>query len=250
MDLNGNVALITGGGSGIGAATARRLATEGMRVCVVDIDGDAATTVAKSIDGLGLVADVRDAAQVDQAFASCIKEFGTVDLAHLNAGVPGGGPDITAVDDETYERCRSVNLDGLFFGARAAVRAMRSRQSHSGGVIIATASTASIDPFLPGVIYTMTKHGIVGLVRALAPNLADEGIAVHAVCPGVTDTNLFGDVLKARMQSAGIPFISSEEIAEAVVTAATAPLSATGTCWVVQWPGDTPTPWSFRSLPQ
>ena len=87
MKLEGRVALVTGGGSGIGRAAAQRLAGEGMRVCVLDIDGAAALTVAESLDGLGLECDVSDAEQVNTAFASCVEELGSIHLAFLNAGI-------------------------------------------------------------------------------------------------------------------------------------------------------------------
>ena len=92
MKLEGRVALVTGGGSGIGRATAQRLAAEGMRVCVLDIDGDAASTVARSLDGLGLECDVSNAEQVNSAFASCFQELGSVDLAFLTPASRSIGP--------------------------------------------------------------------------------------------------------------------------------------------------------------
>jgi NAD(P)-dependent dehydrogenase (short-subunit alcohol dehydrogenase family) len=235
MELRGRVALVTGGGSGIGRASARRLAAEGMRVCVVDVNGDAARAVADEIGGLAVTADVSDSAQVDAAFAACIEKFGGIDLALLNAGI-AGLQDFGTLTDEGYARTRGVNLDGVVFGARSALRAMRGRtDGRKGGVIVATASVAGIDPTgSPDPIYPLTKHGVVGLVRALGPALAKEGIGVHAICPGLTDTAILPDPIKGAFVGMGIPLAAPDQVADAVVAAATAGLETSGTCWVVQ----------------
>lgn len=233
MDLTGGVALVTGGGSGIGRATARRLAAEGMRVCVVDIDGDAVRAVADEVDGLAVVADASDPEQVDAAFAACVERFGAIDLAHLNAGVMGPS-DIGTLTDEEYRRLRGVNLDGVVFGARAAVQAIRARtDGRTGGVVVATASMAGIEPFPRSPLYTLTKFGVVGFIRALAPALAGEEITAHAVCPGLTDTAILPDEAKAAFTAMGVPLVRPEQVADAVVVAATAGPELSGTCWAV-----------------
>jgi NAD(P)-dependent dehydrogenase (short-subunit alcohol dehydrogenase family) len=235
MELEGRVALVTGGGSGIGRASARQLAAKGMRVCVVDVNGDAARAVADEISGFAVTADVSDSAQVDAAFAACIEAFGGVDLALLNAGI-AALQDFGTLTDEAYARTRGVNLDGVVFGARAALRAMRARtDGRKGGVIIATASVAGIDPTgSPSPIYPLTKHGVIGFVRALGPALAKEGITVHAICPGLTDTAILPDPIKAMFVGMGIPMVDPDRVAAAVVTAATAGEETSGSCWVVQ----------------
>jgi NAD(P)-dependent dehydrogenase (short-subunit alcohol dehydrogenase family) len=235
MELNGRVALVTGGGSGIGHASARRLVAEGMRVCVVDVNGDAARAVADEIGGLAVTADVSDSAQVDAAFAACIEAFGGIDLAHLNAGI-ALQRELGTLTDEDYARTRGVNLDGVVFGARATIRAIRERtDGRKGGVIVATSSVAGIDPVgVPDPIYAVTKHGVVGLVRALAPALAYEGIAVHAICPGLTDTAILPEEVKVMFVGMGITMVKPEQVADAVVAAATAGPELSGTCWVVQ----------------
>lgn len=250
MDLDGKVALVTGGGSGIGRATAQRLAAEGMRVCVVDVDGDAARAVATPIGGEPLTADVSDPARVDAVFAECASRLGPVDLAFLNAGIAIGIADIAELDDAEYRRIMGPNVDGVVFGARAAVRQMRTRPMRAGtrGVIVATASLAGLVAFPPDPVYTLTKHAVVGFIRSIAPTLRTDGITAHAVCPGLTDTGILGDDTKAALRDAGFPLMGPEQIADAVVTAARAPVEATGTCWVCQ-PGRGPTPYEFRDVP-
>jgi len=245
MDLAGRVALVTGGASGIGRATAQRLAAEGMRICILDRDGDAAEAVAGTLDALALTADASEPRAIDAAFAACVDQLGTVDLAFLNAGIAIGQSDIGALEDDEYRRILGVNVDGVVFGARAAVRTMRAG---SGGVIVATASLAGIIPFAPDPVYALTKHAVVGFVRSIAPALAADGIAAHAICPGLTDTRIMGDETRATLREAGFPLMAPEQIAEAVVTAATAPPEATGTCWVCQ-PGREPIAYGFRDVP-
>jgi NAD(P)-dependent dehydrogenase (short-subunit alcohol dehydrogenase family) len=234
MELHGKVALVTGGGSGIGQSTARRLAAEGMQVCVVDVDGAAAHMTAEEIGGLAVPADVSDSAQVDAAFAACVAAFGTVDLAFLNAGVSGGILDLATTSDADYTRIRGVNQDGVVFGARAMVRTVRERiGGGTGGVIIATSSLAGIDPLPPNPIYTLTKHAVVGLIRALAPALALDRITAHAICPTVTDTAMLSESRKPVFAAMGIIPVPPDRVAEAVIMAATSGPEKSGTCWTV-----------------
>ncbi len=244
MELEGRVALVTGAGSGMGRATAQRLAAEGMRVCAVDIDVDAARLVAEPIDALALQCDVSDAAAVDGVFEQCAEALGTLDLVHLNAGVGlRWSGDIAELDIADYRRSVGVNLDGVVFGARAAVRAMRRRPPGTPGAIIATASIAGLIGFHPDPVYTIGKHGVVGLIRAIGANLAAEGISAHALCPATTETGMIDTRTKKLLTHVGITLMPPAEIADAVVFAAKAPIETTGTCWVCQ-PGLAP--WAFR----
>ena len=235
MELEGRVGLVTGAGSGMGRATVQRLVAEGMNVCAVDINGDAARAVAEPIGALAITCDVSDAGELDAAFAQCLEHFGSLDLAHLNAGVSiSWSGDIAELDIADYQRALGVNLHHVVYGARATVRAMRQRSDGStGGAIVATSSIAGLEPFYPDAVYTITKHGVVALVRSIAPNLAVEGIAVHALCPGTTDTGMLSNPTKELLASKGVPLIPPEDIANAVVVAATSPIETTGSCWVV-----------------
>jgi NAD(P)-dependent dehydrogenase (short-subunit alcohol dehydrogenase family) len=249
MDLTGLVALVTGGGSGIGRSTAQRLAAEGMQVCVVDLDDAAAVSVAEGVGGMATVADVADRAALEGAFQRCLETFGRIDVAHLNAGVSLDPGDIASLDAENYRRSVAVNIDHVVFGTGAAVRAMRLNSDSRGPrTIVATASLAGIDPFFPNAVYTLTKHAVVGFIRAIAPGLAMEGIGAHAICPGLTDTAMVPPHRKAALVQAGFPFVEPERIAEAVLTAITSPLEATGTCWIGH-PGQPPLPWEFCEVP-
>jgi NAD(P)-dependent dehydrogenase (short-subunit alcohol dehydrogenase family) len=248
MTLDGRVALVTGGASGIGRSSAELFAAHGMRVCVADLDGGAASAVASSLGGLGIGCDVSDPGQVESAFARCSEEFGSVDIALLNAGITiHWSGDIGSLDLAQYRKSVGVNLDGVVFGAVAAVRTMRARVDAAPGVVVATASLAGLMPWHPDPVYSLGKHGVVGFMRSIAPNLAAEGIAVHTVCPGITETGALGD-RRSLVEGFGVPVMEPEVIADAVLHAAMAPMEATGSCWVVQH-GMAPWPMEFTDVP-
>jgi NAD(P)-dependent dehydrogenase (short-subunit alcohol dehydrogenase family) len=250
MELAGRVALVTGAGSGMGRATVRRLVDEGMRACAVDINGDAARAVADPLGALAVTCDVSDPEQVDAAFARCVEQFGRVDLVHLNAGVSlAWSGDIADLDDANYHRALGVNLHHVVYGARAAVRAMRRCTDDSTGrAVVATSSIAGLEPFPGDAVYTIAKHGVVGLIRSIAPNLALEGIAAHAICPNTTDTGMLSDTTREFLAGKGVALVKPEDIADAVVVAATSPIEMTGTCWVVN-PGESPFAFGFNDVP-
>ncbi|UUO04240.1 SDR family oxidoreductase [Mycolicibacterium novocastrense] len=246
MHLAGRVALITGGGSGIGRAAAQRLSAEGMRVCVLDIDGDAARAVAEPLGGMSLTCDVADADQVATAFAQCLEELGGLDLALLNAGITiRWSGDIGTLDLAEYRKSLGVNLDGVVYGVVNAVRTMRTL-GEGDRAILATASLAGLMPWHPDPVYSLGKHAVVGLMRSVAPGLAADHIAVHTICPGITETGALGD-RRALVEGIGVPVMEPEASADAVVAAATAPLDASGSCWVVQH-GTDPWPMQFVEL--
>lgn len=241
--LDGKVALVTGAASGIGRATAERLTAEGAAVCVVDLTDDAGRDVADSVGGVFHRADVGDAGEIDAAFATCERELGGVDIAFLNAGIAIGHPDIETLPDNLYRTIMRVNVDGVVYGARAAVRAFERR---SGGAIVATSSLAGIIPFAPDPVYDLTKHAVVGFIRSIAPTLLAKGITANTVNPGMTDTNIIGDDERRLIREANFPLLTPPDIAEAVFRIVTG--GRTGECWVCQ-PGREPEPYHFHDVP-
>jgi NAD(P)-dependent dehydrogenase (short-subunit alcohol dehydrogenase family) len=240
-DLAGRVALVTGGGSGIGEAVGRRLAAEGCRVVVADIAGDAAERVAREIGGRPVTLDVGDAAAWAEAVDAVVAAEGGLDIAHLNAGVTTQQGDIVALTDQQYRRIMGANVDGVVFGTRAVAGAMAA--AGRGGAIVATASLAGIIAFAPDPIYTLTKHAVVGFVRSVAASLEARDITVNCICPGVVATPLVGPALD-RLAEAGIDVIPPEDIADAVVTVVRT--GRTGEAWTCIH-GRDPEPWTFAT---
>src|SRR5262245_62995356 len=238
--LEGRVALVTGGGSGIGAAVSRRLAAEGARVVVADIVGSAAESVAEEIGGRGVALDVGSAAAWPAAISGILATEGGLDLVHLNAGVSTGEADPTLLTEEQYRRVMGANLDGVVYGTRAAAGAMKAS---GGGAIVATASLAGIIAFAPDPVYTLTKHAVVGFVRSSAMALSAYGISINCLCPAVVDTPLLGEG-RDRLVEMGLPLIPPSAIADALVSVVQG--GGTGEAWTCV-PHRDPEPWTFAS---
>jgi NAD(P)-dependent dehydrogenase (short-subunit alcohol dehydrogenase family) len=210
--LEGKVAVVTGAASGIGKASARRLAAEGATLIVVDVNRQGVEQTAEEIGGLPVVADVGqvgDWATVVEAARS----KGGLDAAYLNAGVTTGEPDITRLSDDQYRKIMSVNVDGVVFGTRALVPEIAAR---GGGAVVATSSLAGLIGFPGDPIYTLTKHAVVGFVRSVAPHLQAKNITINAICPGLVDTPLIDGEVRDALAGSGFPMISAEAVAEAV----------------------------------
>jgi len=193
MRFEGRVAIVTGAASGIGAATATRLHAEGASVVIADLDAGHAASVA---DGLGERAmavgcDVSRRDQVQAMVAAALDRFGRVDVLHANAGTPFSGP-IESVDEATFERVLGVNLAGAFWSAQAVVPQMRSQGS---GVIVFTSSLQGVIARPSYTPYTAAKHGVIGLMKGLALELAPHGIRVNAICPAATETPMLAGFL-------------------------------------------------------
>ncbi|MGH2757838.1 MAG: SDR family NAD(P)-dependent oxidoreductase [Actinomycetota bacterium] len=238
--LEGKAALVTGAASGIGRATARRLAAEGARVAVVDMDADAGRACADEIGGLFVAADVSDPVQIQAAVDSAVSEFGRLDIAHLNAGVGERNVDITELDMSAFAREVGVNIGGVVFGTKAAAKAMTD-----GGSIIATASLAGIGPYPSDPLYGLTKHAVVGFVISVAEQLAERGIRINAVCPGFVETPMLADMVPA-FKASRFPLLQPEDVADAIVKIATG--DETGEVFVCQ-PGLTCEVYRFRGVP-
>jgi NAD(P)-dependent dehydrogenase (short-subunit alcohol dehydrogenase family) len=187
----GKVALVTGGASGIGAATVRRLAAEGASVVCVDRDGDAAQALVADLatPGLALAADVASEDDVERMVERAVGEFGRVDLYHLNAGIPGSLAPFEELTLEDFDRVIDVNLRGVFLGLREAFR-QYARQDGTGAIVV-TASIGSLRGSSDLIPYHASKHGVVGLMRCAAVHGAERGVRVNAIAPGIVLTGLF-----------------------------------------------------------
>jgi NAD(P)-dependent dehydrogenase (short-subunit alcohol dehydrogenase family) len=193
MRLDGKVALITGGGSGVGAASARRLAGEGAGVAVLGrtpgtLEAVAAEITRSGARALAVPCDVADAAQVGTAVERTLDVFGRLDVVVVNAAVQLHGQDrpIHELPDDAWDRTLDVNLRGAFFTCRAGV-AQLLRQGRGGSVIVVSSVTAlgGLAPQNPA--YTTTKGGLLSLGRAMAVQYASDGIRVNVVCPGALE---------------------------------------------------------------
>jgi NAD(P)-dependent dehydrogenase (short-subunit alcohol dehydrogenase family) len=239
--FEGKKALVTGGASGIGYATVQRLRDEGASVVIVDLNEAAGKQAADELGAQFVQCDVSDPASVADAFRQAKDLLGGLDIAYMNAGLTTHEIDITKITDEQYFRVLNVNVNGVFFGVREAARLIGD-----GGATVATASIAGLMGHAGDPIYTLTKHAVVGLCRALAQQLGERGITINAICPGITDTPLVGEEAKKFLTDAGFPLIPPSGIAEAVVRAITS--GESGNAWVIQ-PGRDPMPYAFRGIP-
>jgi NAD(P)-dependent dehydrogenase (short-subunit alcohol dehydrogenase family) len=211
-------ALVTGGESGIGAAIVARLRSAGYEVESLDI-----------VNGF----DVSD--------PEAWEAVGAVDLACLNAGVITGEADLLRLTVAQYRRALGVNVDGVVLGAQQLARVLEP-----GSVIVATASLAGLVGVPDDPIYALTKHAVVGFVRSVAPQLAERGIRIQAICPGWADTPLTDDAFKDDLTARGFRLLRAEDIAEAVLVAARS--EGTGEAWIVQ-PGREPINYAFKGVP-
>jgi len=185
---------VTGSGSGMGRATAVQFADQGAAVAVVDVDADAAAETADMIrdaggDAISLAADVSDAEDVEAFVEDVVDEFGSLDVLHNNAGIPQESTPVEDVAESTWDDVVDVNLKSAFLGAKYAAPYLRE----SEGVVLNTASTSGIRPRTGLSAYAASKGGMITLTKALASELAEDGVRVNAICPVATDTDMLED---------------------------------------------------------
>jgi NAD(P)-dependent dehydrogenase (short-subunit alcohol dehydrogenase family) len=221
--LEGKNAVITGAGSGIGLATARRFAAEGARVVCVDLDAEAGEKAAAEVGGLFVEADVADEGQVQALFERAVAEYGRVHVAFNNAGI--SPPDDDSILDtglEAWDRVQRVNLTSVYLCCKYAISHMREA---GGGSIINTASfVAVMGSATSQISYTASKGGVLAMSRELGVQFAREGIRVNALCPGPINTPLLQELFakdpeRAARRMVHIPmgrFGEAHEIAAAV----------------------------------
>jgi NAD(P)-dependent dehydrogenase (short-subunit alcohol dehydrogenase family) len=187
--LAGKRAVISGAGSGIGRAAARRFHAEGARVALLDVDTAALEAVAAELDGaLALTADVRDEAQVEAAVGQAVSAFGGLDTVVANAGVQLAGQDDRAdrLELAVWQRTIDINLTGIFLVCKHGLRALLAG---GGGAVVCTASPTGLFGCAPGYdAYSASKAGVYGLIRVMAADYASSGIRVNGVIPGYSDT--------------------------------------------------------------
>ena len=187
MRLKDTHAVVTGGGSGIGAAIAHALAAEGARLTLVGRRREALEATAATLPGACVApADVVDRAAIDDAFAAARDAHGPITILVNNAGTAPSAP-FARVTPEAWRRAMAVNLDALFHCCQSALPDLLAAET---GRIVTVASTAGVKGYAYTAPYVASKHGAIGLMRALAAEYAATGLTANAVCPGFTDTDI------------------------------------------------------------
>jgi NAD(P)-dependent dehydrogenase (short-subunit alcohol dehydrogenase family) len=193
------VALVTGGGKGLGAAIATRLAADGFKVAVLGRDRLALERVAREIEGLSLEADVTDDGAMGRAMGRLHEMVGPISVLVQNAGIATSAP-LLETTDETWDRTMAVNVTAAFKLVRAVIPEMKAAR---WGRVVHVASAAGLTGIPYAAAYCASKHALVGLTRALATELARSGVTVNAVCPGFLDTEMTARTIETLVSKTG-----------------------------------------------
>jgi meso-butanediol dehydrogenase/(S,S)-butanediol dehydrogenase/diacetyl reductase len=241
--FEGKVAIVTGGASGIGAATLRRLAREGAKVVCADIDDDKGNELVAKLASSGAAAafihcDVGELEQLEAAVATAVERYGGLDIMHNNAAWSGGGW-VADIDPDDWERSIRIMLTAVFYGCRAAIPAMLQR---GGGAIVNTASIEAFGGEMLASPYVTAKAGVISFTRNVAIEYGRKGIRANSICPGIVDTPMFDTMAmfaaRSRQEMAELNslgrVIQPEEIAACVAFLCSEDASAiTGSALVV-----------------
>jgi NAD(P)-dependent dehydrogenase (short-subunit alcohol dehydrogenase family) len=221
--LSGKVAVITGGASGIGFATAKRMRAEGATIVIGDIDPKTGKPAADELEGLFVPVDVADKVAVDTLFDTAAETYGSVDIAFNNAGISPPEDDlIENTELDAWDRVQNINLKSVYLCSKAALRHMVPQQR---GSIINTASfVAVMGSATSQISYTASKGGVLAMSRELGVQFARQGIRVNALCPGPVNTPLLQELFakdpeRAARRLVHVPlgrFAEPEELAAAV----------------------------------
>jgi NAD(P)-dependent dehydrogenase (short-subunit alcohol dehydrogenase family) len=221
--FEGRVAVITGGGSGIGLASARRLASEGAKVVIADVAAESGKAAADEVNGLFVQTDVTDEAQVQALFQTAVDQYGSLDVAFNNAGIsPPDDDSILTTGLEAWQRVQQVNLTSVYLCCKYAIPHM---QKQGKGSIINTASfVAVMGAATSQISYTASKGGVLAMSRELGVQFARENVRVNALCPGPVNTPLLKELFakdpeRAARRLVHVPvgrFAEPEELAAAV----------------------------------
>ena len=230
--MQGKTAFVTGGGSGIGRATALLLAAEGARVALADIDANTAEASAALVraaggEALAIGCDVTRGSDVAAAIAQTVATFGRLDAAVNNAGIEGAITPITELDESAWARTIDINLTGVFLCLKHELLALRAQGTAPGsGSIVNVSSVLGLVAFPASADYTSAKHGVLGLTKVAALEAAAQGVRVTAVLPGFAETpmaergraNVGPEVYAAVEQMHALKRLgTAEEIAEAIL---------------------------------
>jgi NAD(P)-dependent dehydrogenase (short-subunit alcohol dehydrogenase family) len=227
MKLEGKIAIVTGAGAGIGAASAALFVREGAKVIAVDIDSAAlfqTSAQGASANVLQVIADVSKRDEVDRVVRTASERFGRIDILFNNAGIVPPGK-IDAIDEQQWDRAMAINVKSMYLFCHAVIPAFKKQ---GGGVILNTASATALRAVVDRACYTATKAAVIGLTKSMALDYVRDNIRVNCLCPGTIDTPslaqriaAFPDPVEARKnfiarQPMG-RFGTAEEIAEAAL---------------------------------